>query len=93
MKPPRRRMTTRAMVVATALFALDFAGFAWGLRRPTADPLLSPVAILASFFLAAIVLLFALISLYVPRPLDEALMVVLILVILVALIVPALRHS
>lgn len=96
MKPPRRRMTTRALIVATALFAVDFAGIAWilrpGLRGALSDvDVFLGLLVIIVFFFGAIGLLFVLIHLYVPRPMDEALIVALILIVLAALIVPA-RH-
>ena len=98
MKPPRRRLTTRAMIVLTAMFALDFGGIAWLLRPETRDTLARAnpdFALLSAFFLlfATIGLVFASIYLYVPRPLDEALMVLLIVAITLAVIILALQHS
>jgi hypothetical protein len=98
MKPPRRRMTTRKLIVATALFALDFAGIAWVLRPQTQGALggmdvFVGLLVTFGFFFGAILLLLVLIYLYVPPRLDEVLMVLLILTILVGLIVPSLQHS
>lgn len=96
MKPPRRRMTPRAMIVLTTLFALDFAGIVWLLRPETRDMLAraNPDALLFAFFLffATIGLVFASIYLYVARPLDEALMVLLIVAITLAVIIFAMQH-
>jgi hypothetical protein len=33
MKPPRHRLTVRALVVVAAIFALDFGGIAWVVRH------------------------------------------------------------
>jgi hypothetical protein len=108
MKPPRRRMTTRALIVVTAAFALDFAGIAWVVPQMRLGPRVGnrvlrgdvwvPVnplvdLIIPVVFLGPILILFALIYLYVPPRLDEFLVVLLILAVLVLLLVPALQHS
>jgi hypothetical protein len=108
MKPPRRRLTVRALAVITALFALDFAGIAWVFHRQPRGPRVGnlilregvwvqvdplPESIAPVVFFGPFVLLFALIYCYVPPRLDEVLTVILILILLAMLIVPALRHS
>ncbi len=55
------------------------------------DPL--PELITPVVFMAPIALLFALIYFYVPPRLDAVFTVILILILLLALIVPALQHS
>jgi fatty acid desaturase len=98
MKPPRRRLTVRALVVVAALFALDFGGVAWVVRhephggvRAQVDPLL--IATVFFFVFVPYGLLSALIYLYVPPRWDEVFAVILILIFLVLLIVPSLQHS
>jgi hypothetical protein len=108
MKSPRRRLTTRAMLVVTALFALDFGAIAWVVRQQPDGPRVgnqvlrgdvwvhvTPISdlIVPVVFFAPFLLLFALIYCYVPPRLDEVFTVVLILVLLLTLIIPALRHS
>lgn len=98
MRPPRRRMTTRALIVLTALFALDLAAIArliraeaqqaWALENRDLINLFAIVLLLAT-----IAIVFRSIYLYVPPPMDEALMALLILLILVALLIPAMRAS
>jgi protein-S-isoprenylcysteine O-methyltransferase Ste14 len=91
-------MTTRALIVLAALFALDSAGIAW-LVRPETRHALEQVEPALAFFaacfflLGTIGLLVGSIYRYAPPPLDEALIVLLIVAIVVALIVPAMQHS
>jgi hypothetical protein len=100
MKPPRHRLTVRALVVVAALFALDFGGIAWvvrhephgvriGLWAQVAQELAAPVFFIFMPFL----LLSALIYLYVPPRWDEVFAVFLIIIMLLGLIMPALQHS
>ena len=100
MKPPRRRLTVRALIVVTMLFALDFAGMIWvvrhephgvrvGTRAQVAQELLAPVF----FIFAPYLLLSALIYLYVPPRWDEVLAVILIVILLLGLILPTFQHS
>jgi hypothetical protein len=92
MKPPRRKMTIRALIIATAAFALDFAGMAWVIRpEHRYDPFVGLIGPIVLF--GPILILGELIYLYVPRRLDEVLMVILILIVLVLLMLPALYHS
>jgi hypothetical protein len=108
MKPPRRRLTVRALAVVTALFTLDFGGIAWVVHHQPRGPRVGnlvkrgdawvqvdplPELVAPAVFLGPIVLLFALIYRYVPPRLDEVVTVILILILFVALIVPALRRS
>ncbi len=108
MEPPRRRLTVRALAVVTALFGLDLAGIAWVVYRQPRGPRVGnlimrgdawvqidplPEFIAPVVFFGPFVLLFALIYCYVPPRLDEALTVILILILLAMLIAPALRHS
>jgi len=76
-----------------ALFAVDFGGIAWFARHthPGPGPYLN--AALVFFTFAPFVLLLVLIYLYVPPKLDDACYVILILIVLIALLVPALQHS
>jgi hypothetical protein len=96
MKPPRRRMTTRALIVLAALFALDLAGIVWTLRQsrhfwgPT-DPI-ADLIVPAGLFLGTYLFLFALIHLFIPPRLDEGLMAFLTLIALATLIAATLGH-
>jgi hypothetical protein len=108
MKPPRRPLTVRALVVVVALFAVDFGGIVWVVRQkpqgPRAlnrvlldngwvqvDPL--PELIAAVVFFGPFAILFALFYFYVPPKLGEILIAILIIIMVFAMIVPALKHS
>jgi hypothetical protein len=108
MKPPRRRLTLRALIGVIALFAVDFGGIAWFIHHEPRGPRVGslvmrgevevrvdplPEFIAPIVFFGPFVLLFVLIYHYVPPRLDEVLTVILILILFVILIVPALRHS
>jgi hypothetical protein len=96
MKPPRRRLTVRALIVITTLFALDFGGIAWVIRgEPHGGVVQERVqfAPVVFFVVWPYLLLSALVYLYVPRRLDEILAVILNLVFLCLLIMPAMQHS
>jgi uncharacterized membrane protein YfcA len=90
MKPPRRRLTVRALAAIVAFFAVDFGGITWVQHRRdvTLAWVLGPAVFLAPFAIG-----FWLIYWYVPPRLDEAFTVILILVLLLALLIPALQHS
>jgi len=95
MKPPRKRLTLRALAVITALFAVDFGGIAWVVRHRSGgphvgDPLpefVTPVVIVFAPF----ALLLAVFYRYVPPPWDEVLTVIVILILLAALLLPVIR--
>ena len=101
MKSPRRILTVRAMAAVTALFAVDFAGIAWVVRHEPngnragvwmrGNPLTELIAPVV--FFGPFLVLFVLIYRYVPPKLDEVFAVILILILLLALVVPALQHS
>jgi hypothetical protein len=108
MKPPRRRLTLRALMLVIVLFAVNFAGLAWEFRQQPPGARVDnpagrrglwaqvppPADILAPLFFAGpFLLVFAMIYLYVPRKLDELLIVLLMIIVLVMLIVPSLQHS
>ena len=96
MKPPRKRLTVRALIVITTLFALDFGGVAWVIRgEPHGGVAQERVQFAPVIFLVVwpFLLLSALVYLYVPPRLDEIVAVILILIFLGLLIIPALQHS
>jgi hypothetical protein len=100
-------MTTRALIVVTAVFALDFAGIAWVAGRSDQGPRVGDRALLGDVWVRVdplqilvapvllvgpFLILFALIYLYVPTRLDEVLILLLILIVVVLILVLALKR-
>ena len=94
MRPPCRRLTIRALMVFTALFALDFTGIAWDMHQQLQGPSvrsLTPHArlwafvepltefIVPVFYLTPLFLTLTMIYYYAPHGPDEILAVLAIL--------------
>ncbi len=108
MSPSRKRLTIRALLVVTGLFALDFAGIAWAVRNLRRGPRVGNLVMQGDvwvqvdwvreafapvvFFGLLVLLLFVLIYLYVPPRLDEVFAAVLALILFFGLIIPILQH-
>ena len=106
MKPPRRPLTVRALVVVLLCSPSISAGSFGSSAKPRAptlnrvlldngwvqvDPL--PELIAPVVFFGPFAILFALIYFYVPPKLGEMLIAILIIIMVFAMIVPALQHS
>ena len=106
MQPPGRRLTTRALLVIIALFALDLGGIAAtaridraegellgidGVGPPSPNPLIEPAR---TFFVhAPFVLICVLLYLYVPPRVDAALTTAQYLAVGGGLLLAPLKHA